>query len=126
MKNLDSEYFMSVTPSSTGLFRQLIVESEGKRMKMRKTAEQIFVAIKNKLGVPSIGQVLTEVCGSEESGRDKVNKVMKLFEDKVSQKADKSKDFRSFLKQQKQQVTKDTSTDDSIIWCCLPLYSYSS
>ena len=32
---------------------------------------------------------------------------MKLFEQKLAAKADKSKDFRSFLKNQKQQPVKD-------------------
>ena len=36
-----------------------------------------------------------------EGARDKIENVMKLFEVKVVKKADQSRDFRSFLKQQK-------------------------
>ena len=51
-----------------------------------------------------------------EGARDKIENIMKLFEVKVVKKADQSRDFRSFLKQQKQQVSAafETTSTSSI------------
>ena len=45
---------------------------------------------------------MTQAIGDSEGAKDKISSVMKLFEEKIAKKADKSHDFRSFLKQQKQ------------------------
>lgn len=42
LKNVDKEYFLTVTDSTKALMQQLVVEVEGKRMKMKKTAENIL------------------------------------------------------------------------------------
>jgi len=63
---------------------------------MKKGAETVFQEIRKKIGTEGIEKVLN-VTFPDES--DKVSKIMKIFEQKQASKADKSKDFRSFLKQ---------------------------
>ncbi len=66
---------------------------------MKKSAENVFQEIKNKIGVENIERVLSDSFADDELGKTtKIPKVMKLFEQKEDKKVDKSKDFRSFLK----------------------------
>lgn len=76
-------------------------------MKMKKGAESIFSDIKDKIGKERIEGVLIDIFSSQENAKERSDKIMKLFEEKTVKQADKSKDFRSFLKQQKQQAVKD-------------------
>lgn len=55
----------------------------------------------------NVERLLMETYSGDDKAKDITQKVLKLFENK-DQKSDKSKDFRSFMKQQKQQVVKET------------------
>ena len=48
-----------------------------------------------------------EIFKEEENCKEKVAQIMKILESKVEKKADKSRDFRTFLKQQKQGAAND-------------------
>ena len=74
---------------------------------MKKTAEQIFNDIKDKIGVENVERLLLEAYAGDDNAKDVTQKILKLFESK-DKKLDKSKDFRSFIKQQKQQAVKET------------------
>ena len=50
--------FMKLNTKS--LMIQLVIESEGKRMKMKKGAETILKEIKNKIGQENIEKLLVE------------------------------------------------------------------
>lgn len=109
IKNSDHSVFEVVTEQLKYLFKQLYIEIEGKRMKMKKGAESIMKLIREKVGEDNMISLLKAslLAGEDDTeGLAKVEKVLKLFEQKEVAKADKSKDFRSFLKQQKQQPEK--------------------
>lgn len=55
----------------------------------------------------NVERLLMETYSADEKAKEITQKVLKLFENK-DQKTDKSKDFRSFMKQQKQQAVKET------------------
>jgi hypothetical protein len=99
VKNMAEDYFLSGSISSKQLIVQLLSEYDGKRMKMKKGAESIFKDIKGKVGSDNIERMLLEALGDSEQARSKIATIMKLFEEKAVKKADKSHDFRSFLKQ---------------------------
>ena len=99
IKNLDLDYLLSGSDSSRALIYQLVIEIEGKRMKMKKSAEAVLKDVKAKVGLEQIERLLKEViCGDEINNKEKFEKIMKLFEQKSVKKVDKSHDFRSFLK----------------------------
>lgn len=90
---------MSASDSSKNLILQLLLEYEGKRMKMKKGSEAIFHDVKNKIGAENIEKIILESLEDNAHAKEKTAVIMKLFEPKVAKKVDKSKDFRSFLKQ---------------------------
>lgn len=90
---------MATSDSSSNLIRQLLVEYEGKRMKMKKGAEGIFHDIKTKIGTENIEKIIVEALKDNSHAKEKTALIMKLFEQKTVKKVDKSSDFRSFLKQ---------------------------
>ena len=94
VKKMPVEYLRE----ATGLVAQMVTEYEGKRMKIKKSAEAIFHELKAKLGLEGVEKVIMEAVSDKEGARDKTNAIMKLFEDKGGKKTDKSHDFRSFLK----------------------------
>eukprot|EP00347_Sterkiella_histriomuscorum_P000732 403374718 len=115
VKNMDSEFFISGQHAVSALVQQLYVEYDGKRMKMKKQAESIFQELKSKLGIEKIQLVIKASFQDQENGQTKAERILKLFEEKVVKKADQSRDFRSFLKSQKQQATSvfDTTSTSS-------------
>lgn len=73
---------------------------------MKKGAETVFQVINSRVGQKGIEKVVKSAYPDEDVS-SLVSKIMKIFETNHSQKVDKSKDFRSFLKQQKQQISKE-------------------
>ena len=107
IKHINPEILLEHSETTQKLCRQLISDYEGKRMKMKKGAETAFQELKNAIGVQRMQTVLTESVDESDTAKQQIAKIMKLFEQKQQTKTDKSKDFRSFLKNQKQQIPKD-------------------
>lgn len=76
-------------------------------MKLKKGAESAFQELKTAIGLERIQKLINDCYDSTEVSKVQIAKIMKLFEQKLQAKTDKSKDFRSFLKNQKQQVPKE-------------------
>jgi hypothetical protein len=52
---------MNISQSTVGLINQLVFESDGKRMKVKKSAETILKDIKDKLGLEHVEHLLVHV-----------------------------------------------------------------
>lgn len=68
MKNIDSSYFLDETTveSVRSFIKQLKVDVEGKRMKMKKVAENILKSIKAILGQEKVEVMLQNVFEGEQ------------------------------------------------------------
>lgn len=97
---MDKGYYLECGESVHALFKQMNIEIDGKRMKMKKTAESICKEIKNIVGLEEVKIILHKAFPLE-SDEPIVKKISVLFVVKEAPKIDKSKDFRSFLKHQK-------------------------
>ena len=66
IKHIDKAFFMEPTETRKALFKQLLVEVDGKRMKMKKAAEETFREIKEVIGAEKVGVIITESLEDEE------------------------------------------------------------
>lgn len=98
------------------LVQQSVTEIDGKRLKMRKAAfanlNMIRVKTSQVAGPEYLHKILISMASLTE---EKAASIIKQVEDSLSEgrkgpsTLDKSKDFRSFLKQQKQMQSQSTS-----------------
>ena len=99
MKSLESapDFYRTENAVTVSLVQHLKKEYDGRRAKNKKASEACFKSLKQSLG-EGIQQLLNE---SFNEDQNTVMKINKIFEANGKAKADKSKDFRSFLKAQK-------------------------
>ena len=108
VKKIPKEYFISPSDSLRGLLEAAGNEALAKRMKLKKAAIAILTDFQQH--VKSSGMTLDQALqGMAYIAPDKTALICKEVEDSANSKkpqaAEKSKDFRSFLKQQKQHVS---------------------
>jgi hypothetical protein len=121
VKNLPAETVTQGVASDwmNSLLSQLHSDFEGKRMKIKKQAEEILRALNAVLGAERVAAALQSALLTPEGApaQDKIDKITKLIQEKepAKGKTDQRKDFRSFLKSQKQQVSNasDMSIDSA-------------
>lgn len=103
VKHMQASFFSAPSESLKNLVTQAISEVEGKRAKLKKAALANLHVVRTKTG-GSLEQILVETAGiAAERAQGIVAQVDESLKDGVKKGAtDKSRDFRSFLKQQKQ------------------------
>ncbi len=111
IKNTDeawlNQHFATVVP----LVRQLKVDLENKRLKLKKNAEDILKHLKEELGEQGLAEVFKAAFPDNEAA---VKTLQSVFEAK-QKKAPASTGFRSFLKTKKQEtVTEQKAEDDAV------------
>ena len=72
VKSVDVTFFTTSNEKVKLLVRQLVIELDGKRMKVKKGAETIFGDIKNKTSVEQIQKLLEETFAGEDDSKVKV------------------------------------------------------
>lgn len=109
LKNMPAPYFSAPSESLKNLVSQAISEVEGKRAKLKKAALANLNTMRTKTG-GSLEQILVENAGiAAERAQGIVAQVDESLKD-GAKKVDKSRDFRSFLKQQKQMQAQPSDT----------------
>lgn len=102
LKHMPAEFFSVPSESLKNLLSQAISEVEGKRAKLKKAALANLNTVRTKTG-GSLEQILVETAGiAPDRAQGIVAQVDESLKDGAKKgAADKSRDFRSFLKQQK-------------------------